>query len=137
MAHNRSVDPKVALPEDGGNVQGPDGPAGLGFLPGGAVVRPRALRQTSIASWKLLPDDAEVLMDAIKYEQDVAAAEAARLDNELLKLHPAPGGWRTGAADTAPADTAPAVSVRVKIFSRGGIGVFCYVKKHVVLSTWF
>ena len=101
MAHNRLVDIKVALPEDGGNAQGPDGPAGLGFPPGGAAVRARVLRQTSITSWKLLPDDAEVLMGAIEYEQDVAAAEAARLDLELLKLHPALGGWRTGAAAAA------------------------------------
>ena len=41
-----------------------------------------------MASWKLLPEDAATLLDALEYEQDVAAAEAAARDTELLRLHP-------------------------------------------------
>jgi hypothetical protein len=98
MAHNRCVDPKAAGPDERGNGQGPDEPADPGTPPGGAGGRVRVLRQAKITSWKLLPDDAVILMDAIEYEQDVAAAESARLDFELLKSHPANGCWRSGAA---------------------------------------
>jgi len=42
--------------------------------------RGKIFRQTALASFKLLPDDAAALMDAMEYEQDVWAAEAAALD---------------------------------------------------------
>ena len=50
--------------------------------------RGKIFKQTTIASYKLLPDDSIALMDAMEYEQDVWAAEAAAYDRELLELHP-------------------------------------------------
>ena len=66
-------------------------------------LRGRLLRQATITSWKLLPDDAAALIDALEYEQDVAAAEAAAFDETLLRSHPlAPGGARSALMRPTP-----------------------------------
>ena len=97
MAHNRLSAPGRGRGGVGfgGMDDGPDGedcPVELAPAPVGGL-RGRHLRQTTMASWKLLPEDAATLLDALEYEQDVAAAEAAARDEELLRLHPRVGGW--------------------------------------------
>jgi len=91
MAHNRCVDPRGATGGyvvDGG-AHPDDGrcPEEIAMAPVGGM-RGRLLRQATLTSWKLLPEDAAALIDALEYEQDIAAAEAAALDELLLRTHP-------------------------------------------------
>jgi len=91
-AHNRSSLPADTTREGairnwatGGLGTGDAAPSEFPAPPRG--VRGRIFKQTTIASYKLLPDDAITLMDAMEYEQDVWAAEAAAYDSALLARH--------------------------------------------------
>ena len=53
-------------------------------------------RQASIASWALLPADAEVLLDALEFAKDMVVVEAEAADMALLASYPASSGPKVG-----------------------------------------
>ena len=59
------------------------------WRPGGKPLVGAKLRQASIAAWALLPEDAQVLLDALEYAEDVSTAAVAAFDLSLLVSHAA------------------------------------------------
>jgi len=45
------------------------------------------LRQSKVTSWALLPEDAEAVIDALVYDEDMAALGTVALDAEIFALH--------------------------------------------------
>ena len=45
------------------------------------------LRQSKVTSWALLPEFAEAVIDALEYDEDMAALGSVALDAEILALH--------------------------------------------------
>ena len=64
------------------------------WRPGGKPLVDPRLRQASIVAWALPSDDAQVLLDALEYSEDLDLAAEAAFDVSLLASH--------GAVRTAP-----------------------------------
>jgi len=142
-AHNRGI-----LPQDGTR----EGAlrnwmaGGLGVGDAAPLVAPlaaptgqrgRIFKQTQIMSYKLLPDDSDALMDAMEYEQDVWAAEAAAVDRELLATHPAPlpgGGHLARGQSGSPASPGVWVMNSGVAMLRASLAEAALVQGKVVLN---